>query len=295
MQTLSRLRLGLNALGLMLLCACASLPQAQNQVSTAEGLALLAASAQAHGWENYRKFKDINVSYDGQWFSFVKRLQPVLVDDQFRGSSEERMIRANRFIGQTHQGPGGVKQVSRSASNVDIWYNGKSDNDLEKRAAAALVTEGYRLFLLGPMYLVERDAIVELAGTESIDGIEYDRLLARLRPGLGFSGEDTVLMWIGKSDRIARRVWFSLEGMASTQGAIAEVEMFDFQSRAGVNWPSRFFERIHRPLVLDVHSWRLTGLDVDRGYTQEDVSGIAFTGPASRPATPLPTSVPSPR
>ncbi len=295
-RILSRLRISLSAAGLVLLGACASLPQSTIEGSSKEGQALLEASAAAHGWDNYRKLKDINVSYDGQWFSLVKRLQPVLVDDQFRGSSEERMIRANRFIGQTHQGPGGLKQVSRSISNVDIWYNGKSDNDTDKRAAAALVTEGYRLFLLGPMYLLEREAIVELAGTETINGIDCDRLLARLRPGLGFSREDTVLMWIGKSDRIARRVWFSLEGMASTQGAIAEVEMFDFMALSGVNWPTRFFERIHRPVKLDVHRWRLTGLDVDRGYSQEDISGVAFTGSAARPATTLPaTALPSTR
>jgi hypothetical protein len=273
---------------LLFLGACASLPQASGEQSSAEGQALLEASAKAHGWEAYRKLKDINVSYEGQWFSLVKRLQPVLVDDQFRGTSEERMIRASRFIGQTHKGPGGLKQVSRSVSNVDIWYNGRSDSDTEKRAAAALVTEGYRLFLLGPMYLLERQALVELAGTETINGIECDRLLARLRPGLGFSREDTVLMWIGKSDRIARRVWFSLEGMASTQGAVAEVEMFDYQNLSAVNWPTRFFEKIHRPLRIDVHQWRLSGLDVDRGYAQDDIAGIAFTGSAASPATPLP-------
>lgn len=275
----------------MFLGACASLPQATGEQSSAEGQALLEASANAHGWEAYRKLKDINVSYEGQWFSLVKRLQPVLVDDQFRGSSEERMIRASRFIGQTHKGPGGLKQVSRSVSHVDIWYNGQSDSNTEKRAAAALVTEGYRLFLLGPMYLLERQAVVELAGTETINGIECDRLLARLRPGLGFSREDTVLMWIGKSDRIARRVWFSLEGMASTQGAVAEVEMFDFQNLSGVNWPTRFFEKIHRPFVLDVHRWQLVGLDVDRGYSREDISGTEFVGLAARLATALPTKL----
>ncbi len=286
-------RIGLWGLTLLLLAACASLPPAQGERSTAEAQALLEASAKAHGWAAYRKLKDINVSYDGQWFSLVKRLQPVLVDDQFRGSSEERMIPASRFIGQRHQGPGGVKQVSRSVSSVDVWYNGQHDSDNEKRAAAALVTEGYRLFLLGPMYLLERDAIVELSGSEIINGVDCDRLLARLRPGLGYAREDTVLMWIGKADRIARRVWFSLEGMVSTQGAIAEVEMFDHQNLGGVSWPTRFFERIHRPFKLDVHRWRLTGLDLDRGYSQEDIAGLVFTGAAARPATTLTAGSPS--
>ncbi len=101
-RILSRLRISLSAAGLVLLGACAPLPQSTIEGSSKEGQALLEASAAAHGWDNYRKLKDINVSYDGQWFSLVKRLQPVLVDDQFRGSSEERMIRANplnRFSG----------------------------------------------------------------------------------------------------------------------------------------------------------------------------------------------------
>lgn len=277
---------------LLLLTGCASLPDGVAQRSTPEARALLEASAKAHGWERYQTLKDINASYQGQWFSLVKRLQPVLVDDQFRGSSQERMIRSPRFIGQTHVGDGGVKQVARASGPADVWYNGSVDSDAEKRAAAALVTDGYRLFLLGPMYLMERDTpdamVLELAGTETINGVECDRLLARIRPGLGLAAEDRMMLWIGKSDRVARRVWFTLDGLDSTKGALAEVEMSDHRRIAGVLWPTRFFEKIHRPLKLDVHRWTLTGLDVDRGYSRADIEGVAFRGAAVAPANRLP-------
>ena len=43
-----------------------------------------------------------------------------------------------------------------------------------------------------------------------------------------------------------------------------------------------------RPLPLAVHDWRLTGLDVNRGISRAEVSGMAFDGKAAVPATGLP-------
>src|SRR3954470_24118845 len=45
-------------------------------------------SAIAHGLVAYRCISDINVSYDGQWRPLVGRIQPEIVDPDYRGSSE---------------------------------------------------------------------------------------------------------------------------------------------------------------------------------------------------------------
>ena len=87
--------------------------------------------------------------------------------------------------------------------------------------------------------------------------------------------------------RLMRRVRFSLDGLTSTQGAIAEVETFDHVSLHGVRWPTRFYERLLRPLPLPVHDWRLTGLDVNRGMVAADVAAAAFVGRAAAPAKTL--------
>jgi hypothetical protein len=266
---------------------CASFPEPRSERSTPEGQRLLERAAHAHGWDAYRRLNDISVSYDGRWYRTVTRLQPVLVDSEFRGSSEERMLVAERSIGQTHRGPGGSKQVARTTDAVTVWYNDRLESDAQKRAAAALVADGYRLFLLGPIYLRERGAIVEHAGTDTIDGVECDRLLARLRPGLGEAKEERVMLWVDRLDGLTRRIWISADGLPTTQGVIAEVDVSDYWEIGGVRWPTRFFERLQRPFPLDVHRWHVVGLDVDRGFTAADISGPAFRRAAARPATPL--------
>jgi len=271
-----------------LLAGCAAFPEPTSDRSTADGRRLLEDAARAHGWGAYQRLKDISVSYDGHWYSTVKRLQPVLVDSQFRGTSEERIIIAERRIGQTHRGPGGTKHVARSSDDIEVWFNDRRELDGEKRAAAALVADGYRLFLLGPIYLLEREALVEHAGMETLDGVEYERLFARLRPGLGYAREDRVMLWIDKQTGLTHRLWISADGMPTTQGVIAEIDLRDYREIAGVHWPTRFFERLKRPFPLDVHRWHVVGLDVDRGYSAADIAGQSFRGAAARPASPLP-------
>jgi hypothetical protein len=271
----------------LLIGGCTTLPEpARTGVSSPEARALLESAAQAHGKEAFQRIRDISVSFDGEWAGLVKRFQPVLIDDQFRGSSEERMLLADDAIGQTHRGPGGVKQVFRRPGEVRVRYNGSPDDDQAVEAAAALVADGYRLFLLGPLYVIRRaDAQLELAGEGWVDGRHCDRLLARLRPGLGTAEADRVLLYIDKQDRLMRRVRFSLEGLDTTRGAIAEVDVWDYVDVQGVKWPTQFYERLRKPLpMLPVHRWSLTGLDVNRGYVVSDIEGPAFAGLAAAPA-----------
>ncbi|MBL6079939.1 hypothetical protein JMJ56_18115 [Belnapia sp. T18] len=285
------------------LAACASpLPEAPIAASTPEALALLEESAAAHGLEAFRRIRDVSVSYAGDWAPIIGRLQPALVDPGFRGTSEERLLPREGIVAQAHAGPAGRKQVVRRSSDgatgeVRVWFNGEPAEDAERRAAAALVADGYALFLLGPMLLAggwgaprmailgrDEDEAVTVGGRRWSCAV----LRGRMIPGLGFSGAERIALFLDREERLMRRVRFGLEGMEGTRGAVAEVDAWGHVERQGVRWPTRFHERLLRPLPLAVHDWRLTGLDLDRGITAAEVEGPAFLGRAAAPAAVIP-------
>jgi hypothetical protein len=294
----------LPTLGVLGGCATAPLsPITDREKTDPAALALLNDSAAAHGLPAWRKVKDLNVSYSGEWRALIGRLQPELTDTQFRGSSQERLLPAEGLIAQTHVGPGGHKQVVRRSSTgqptgaVEVWYNGRPTSDEPLRHASALVADGYRLFLLGPLALVDRPAdrplVMKLAGLEQVGDYACERLMVRLAPGLGFSAVEQIVLCIDRRTRLMRRVRFSLEGLASTRGAVAEVDVSDFQNIQGVEWPTRFQERLRKPIpLLPVHDWQLTGLDLNRGWSAADITGSQFAGVAKSPAKALPGSNP---
>jgi hypothetical protein len=104
------------------------------------------------------------------------------------------------------------------------------------------------MFLTGPFYFLSGNLQLELAGSETVEGRLCDLIVAVRRPGNGLSAEDRYLLYIDQENRLLRRVRFSLEGMESTQGAIAEIDFFDHREIAGVTWPTRFFERLRKPI-----------------------------------------------
>jgi hypothetical protein len=281
------------------LAACAA-PLPDVAATTPEARALLDASAAAHGLPGFLRLNDIAVSYAGEWPPVIDRLQPVLVDRGFRVTSEEQLLPRQGLVAQAHRGPEGAKHVLRRSAplprgEVRVWFNGEESADPERRAAAALVVDGYSLFLLGPLFLagwgVARDVALELAGTDrlALDGRSHDcdLLRARISPGLGVAGADRLLLWIDRDERLMRRVRFSLEGLDSTRGAVAEVDCHDHVARGGVRFPTRFRERLLRPLPLRVHDWRLTGLDLDRGLAAADLEGAELLERAAAPAAAL--------
>ena len=111
---------------------------------------------------------------------------------------------------------------------------------------------------------------------------------AWLQPGLGLSAGDRVSIAIDRDDDGCRRLRFTLEGHATTQGAVTEVDWLETVQRHGVWWPARSYERVVHPFPdFPAHDWRLTGLDVNRGWTEADAAGPAFTGAAAAAATAL--------
>jgi len=287
----------LGALALPWLAAGCStpLPLDQVPVDDADAAARLRASADAHGLAAYRQLTDINVSYSGQWRPLVGRIQPEVVDEQFRGSSQERLVPSVGVVAQAYTGPAGTKQVwwrrggraPGDLGEVAVWFNGARSTDPGAQQAAALVAEGYGLFLLGPLWLVDRGLRMQKAGTERVDGRLCDVIEVWMSPGLGRVATDRIAVFIDRADGLTRRVRFTLEGFANTRGAVAEVDTFDHERRFGVVWPMRSYERIVHPISLPAHDWRITGLDVNRGYSPTELSGPSFVGAAAAPAGPI--------
>lgn len=252
-------------------------------------------SAEVHGLSAYRQLNDINIGYSGEWRPLVARIQPEVVDEGFRGSSQERLMPRVGVVAQAYTGLRGRKQVSwrrgrgtpGDQGEAAVWFNGARSTDTAALLAAALVAEGYGLFLLGPLWLVDRGLPMETAGTERVDGRLCDVIELSLSPGLGMAATDRVAVCIDRIDSVTRRVRFTLEGFANTRGAVAEVDTFDHERRFGMLWPMRSFERIVHPIALPAHDWHVTGIDVNRGYAAQDLAGPVFGGLAAAPAKAL--------
>ncbi len=283
----------LSLLYLALICqlaACSSLPNAKGTRSEPEAVALLEQAQQAHGKAAFAAINDINVSYAGTWYSLITRIQPDITDTAYRQTSEEHMLLREGLLAQTHSGSGGQKTVMRNKDVSTIAYNQKPHTGPAQIAASSLVIEAYQLFLY-PAFYVQRATLLERAGTSVVNGRDCDELLAVLRPGIGNSAEDRVLLSIDRQDKLVRRVWFTLEGTETTKGAVVSVEHSAFVEVGGVKWPTRFYESIIAPIPrLPAHDFYVTGLDLNRGLVAQDFADGKFSARAAQPAAALPLS-----
>ncbi|MGF6528190.1 hypothetical protein [Variovorax sp. PvP013] len=290
-----RALLGALALPVALAGCSSPLPLVAAPPGDPDAAQVLRDSAEAHGLPAYRELTDINIAYEGEWRPLIGRIQPEVTDTGFRGRSQERLMPRLGVSGQAYTGPRGRKQVAwrrgsgsdEDRGDVAVWFNGVRSPDPAAQQAAALVAEAYGLFLLGPLWLVDRGLPAKRAGTERVDGRLCDVVEVWMTPGLGQVRSDRVALCVDRADRIARRLRFTLEGFGNTRGAVAEVDTFEHQQRFGVTWPMRSFERVVHPIALPAHDWRITGLDVNRGYPAQALAGPEFMAGAQAPATPL--------
>lgn len=295
--SLDTLRRGAVAISVLaLLTACSSMPTPKHATTQADARALLDQTQAAHGKAAFLAIRDLSVSYDGKWFELVTRIQPVLTDKTFRKTSEERMLfgdkSADNVIAQMHTGDAGKKMVLRDSSlplgeRASVWFNQQPEMNRDKIAAAQLVVEAYQLFLY-PAFYVERASYLERVGTDSVGGRECELLLAVVRPGIGNSAEDRVVLYIDKQDKLVKRVRLTLEGLDSTKGAVVDVDHDRFVEIAGVIWPTHFYEALVAPFPgLPAHDFSLRGLDVNRGLTKADFANAQFSERAAKPAAPI--------
>jgi hypothetical protein len=285
----------LPALGLVGCSTPLSLAQPEVVANDPAAERLLQQSADEHGWGAYQGLRDINVRYEGAWRPLIDRVQPVVVDKGFRGASEERLMPHAGVVAQAYTGPAGSKHVrwqrgrtgEARPGQVAVWFNGKLNTQTDADAAAALVAEAYGLFLLGPLWLAGQGHAMQMGGKARVDGRACQVVQVWKRPGLGRVALDRVAVYIDAERGIVRRVQFTLEGFANTQGAVAEVDTFEHQRRFGVLWPMRSYEEVVHPIRLPAHDWRIVGLDVNRGYELATLNGPRFSGAAAAAAAPL--------
>ena len=266
--------------------------------AAAAAQARLMDSAQAHGLDAYRQLTDISVAFTGPWRPLINRIQPEVVDRAYRGNSEERLLPALGTVAQSWRGSDDARlrkhvfwqrpdATAARPGELGLWYDGRTNTDTARATASALVAECCGLFLLGPLWLVGRCMPIEVSGTERVDGRLCDAVQVWLRPGLGYSLQDRVTVLVDRDGHLTRRLRFTLEGFAGTQGAVAEVDWLDYSRRFGVLWPTRFYEEVVHPLRLPAHDWALSGLSVNRGFGLADLRGPSLSGAAAAPAAPL--------
>lgn len=274
------------------LVGCGAFPQVRPATSFADGLSaeqLFNQCLSAHGGDIRNYPGDINIATDGRWYSLIQRIQPVVSDADFRVTSEERFRPRDGIYAVRHSGPAGSKQVMRTPSAFSVHYNGVAVEAADERQrATAMTNDAFQLFHFGPSFVKHRATSMIRMPDAREDGRAYRRVLARLSPGFGQSDADQVVLWIDAESSRLFRVHMTLEGFESTRGAHVDTTFLAYQQAGPFLLPSRFSERVRGPLKIMAHEWHVTGLDLDRGWTDADVRGPDFSGRAAGPATPLP-------
>jgi hypothetical protein len=274
----------------LLLAACTGFPAPRTGASFDDGLSATQIFEQclaAHGGDLRDYPGDINIATDGRWHSLILRIQPVVTDAGFRITSEERLRPRDGIYAVQHRGPDGSKQVLRTSEDLRVHYNGVPEPAGERLRATAMTNDAFRLFHFGPSFVKHRaTSMTRLPDTREA-GRAYRRIHARLSPGFGESASDEVVLWIDADTSRLFRVHMTLEGFETTRGAHVDTTFLDYVQAGPYLLPSRFSERVRGPLRIMAHEWHLTGIDLDRGWSEDEVKGAAFTGRAATPANPL--------
>jgi hypothetical protein len=252
----------------LLLCQCSSLPRPGSAHGTLASSAVAgdilrqAASQDGNRWRNASK---VAVTFEGTWSHIAAKIQPTLTDPGYRILSTEIYETKTGRVTQVHQGPLGTKSVTDDPrTGTRVTRNGTPDKDAESIAAAAMVTDCYRLFLFGASWLVENGSDFRFLGQRRVDGTSCYLVSCVVAPGFGRSDLDHVIAWIGKDTGRLHRVQLSINGLASTRGADVDVTFRDFLTTARHGtWPLSFVETVRRPFPFQAHAWNITSLAVD--------------------------------
>jgi hypothetical protein len=253
-------------LAVSLFSSCSTLPRPGAEAGPAapgDALGVLRQSARSQG-DPWKKYRQVDTAYTGEWSAIATRLQPVLTDPEFRQDSVETYRPRRAEVRQLHRGPGGIKEVRREGRAISVSYQGSPSSDPEVLSSAALVADAYTAFLFGSSWLAEKGRELRLLPSRELDGEPCQLVAGRLAPGFGMADEDHFIAWIGKESRLLRRFQFSLNGLDSTRGADVDVVFSEhWKAPDGSVWPGRFLERIQRPVRAKAHEWTMTALTLD--------------------------------
>lgn len=276
---------------LAMLSACSSFPTPRPDATFDDGLtakAIFDASLATHGGDLGHHDGDVNLSTDGRWHALIQKIQPVVSDAQFRVTSQERYRPRDGLYAVHHAGPGGSKQVVRTREGVSVAYNDVAETDKDKLSATRMTNDAFRMFHFGPSFFTTRATAMTRLPDRREGGRRYRLVLATVQPGFGDAAQDQVVLWIDAETSRLWRIHMTLNGFATTQGAHVDTTFLAYRRVDGYLFPTRFIERVRGPIRVTAHEWYTTGIDLDRGWSDDDVTGAAFTGKAAVPAAPLP-------
>ena len=242
-----------------MLTRCTTLPcpeVASGFTSDPIAVELLEKSSEVAG-HPWQRLKKVTVTFEGNWATLARALQPVLVDADYRQTSSEVYHPSKGEVIQSHRGTAGVKFVRRTPNGIVVNRNGVADTSLESSHAAALVADAYIVFTFGCSALRERGSSWQILDRRPLAGESCTLLAGTMRPGFGMSHSDGVIAWIGDKTRRLHRIQLTLNGLASTAGADVDVTFGDFRpGPSGTEWPHHFLERIRRPIDAKAHEWK---------------------------------------
>lgn len=270
-----------------LLGGCASFPKAGSSVRFEDGLAapaIFERCLKAHGGDVREWAQDLNFSVDGTWDFLVQRIQPLVADGSFRERSQERIRPSEQLYSVLWTGPKGTKKVVRTPETVEVYLNDIRASDPATREASAMTADATQLFHLGPSFLAMRRAEFVRLEDGREDGVTYRRLLTTLRPGLGFSPRDDVVLWIHPDNDRLFRVHLTVDGFKGTRGAHVDTTFLAYRQVGRMLVPVEMNERLRAPFPLNVHRWRMTGVDFNRGWDSSAVTGATLERGAREPA-----------
>lgn len=226
---------------------------------SSSALARLRESAEAHGLAGWRALRDVNLGFDNLPWPAAHGLQP-----------------------------GGAAQMRLRPADGTTVLHADSHDPAAAPLTTPLAASLHRLLLLGPLALADFDGLVNWAEPMTLGGRRCDHLHLPLAPGLGGMVADRLSLFIDRDQLWLRRLQVSLSAL--DRSAIVTVDLAGQRRLHGAVWPLRFATAGGPGLVgaAPPLAWRLSGLDVDRGYPSEALRSWPWAGRAAAPAALLP-------
>lgn len=282
---------------LLALAGCASpWPEVPAGAGSRSALQRLRASATAHGLADWLGLQDVNLSLNGTWWPPAGLLPDVPDRPDAPGGLHLRLLPASGLMAMKAALASDRRQVlypstasGPVADAVRLWIDGRPSADAAARRAAALAADLHRLLLLGPIALATHPGPVHWAEPQTLDGRRCDHLHLALRPGLGGAPTDRLSLFIDREQGWLRKLRVSLDALDAASNRPIEVDLAGHRRLHGVVWPTRW--QAAAPGALPgrpPQRWRLTGLDVNRGYGADDLARSPWAGRATAAAPPLP-------
>ena len=259
---------------LIALSACASRwPVAPAGPGSSSARSRLQESADAHGLAAWRRLQSVSLGFAGFWSP------PGTAAGAGAEAVQARWRPGDGVLALGWPSAAGQQQLWRRipGTEVQLWREGRPITDPAERQATALLADLHRLLWLGPMAVADTTAAVQWAEPETLQGLRCDHLHLALAPGLGlgYAATDRLSLFIDRDRGLLRRLRVSLSSLGTALPGLAEVDLFDHRRLHGVAWPTRFEAR-----SPSAASWRLTGLEVDRGFSADDMGDAVWRGKA---------------